>query len=106
MVAHLRPISGARHHFRIPEPATTVRSPACVHGISFAILFGSGHLGWHNAVDGYAAMIAVAGLWVVARWIARVGTRRFPLVQPPSDAWRDSTNFATRECKRGPTSLW
>jgi hypothetical protein len=48
----------------------------------FAILLGSVHLGWHYAVDGYAAMMAVPLLWVVAGWIAGAATRRDPIIQP------------------------
>jgi hypothetical protein len=36
-------------------------------------LVGSVHLGWHYAVDGYASIAAVAGLW----WIAGPLTERF-----------------------------
>lgn len=38
-----------------------------------ATLVGSVHLGWHYAVDGYASMVAVAGLW----WAAGPLTDRF-----------------------------
>lgn len=46
------------------------------------ILVGSVHLGWHYAVDGYAAVLIALGCWwvagAVARWAAnRADTQRF-----------------------------
>jgi uncharacterized membrane protein len=40
------------------------------------ILLGSVGLGWHYAIDGYAALIGVALLWRVAGWAARSWVRR------------------------------
>lgn len=38
---------------------------------AISILLGSVHLGWHYAIDGYAAIPAVALIWHIAGWIAR-----------------------------------
>jgi hypothetical protein len=35
------------------------------------VFVGSIHLGWHYAVDGYATLILVPGVWFLAGWIAR-----------------------------------
>lgn len=40
---------------------------------AFVILLGSVHLGWHYAIDGYASIIMVFGLW----WVAKKLTARF-----------------------------
>lgn len=47
-----------------------------------AILLGSVHLGWHYAVDGYASMIVVPALWVVAGRIVRSSPESEPALQP------------------------
>jgi len=47
-----------------------------------AILLGSIHLGWHYAVDGYASMIAVPFLWVLAGWIVRSTPKSEVALQP------------------------
>ena len=32
---------------------------------------GSVHLGWHYAIDGYLAAVAVVPIWLLGGWIAR-----------------------------------
>jgi hypothetical protein len=41
-----------------------------------AIFLGSIHLGWHYAVDGYAAAVLMALIWKLSGWIADAGQRR------------------------------
>ncbi|RWL88186.1 MAG: hypothetical protein EOR68_32665 [Mesorhizobium sp.] len=36
-----------------------------------AIQLGSVHLGWHYAVDGYASIVAIPAIWIVAGWFSR-----------------------------------
>lgn len=53
-----------------------------------AILFGSVHLGWHYAIDGYAAIIGAVLIWRLSGWM--VGGNRVKLRPEPMDdtGWR------------------
>lgn len=44
---------------------------AITGGYALMILFGSVHLGWHYAIDGYVAILATVLLWFVSGWMAR-----------------------------------
>jgi hypothetical protein len=46
-------------------------------GFCAVILFGSVHLGWHYAVDGYFSIIATVAIWkIVGRALSRKGRRK------------------------------
>jgi hypothetical protein len=40
-------------------------------GFAVLTLIGSVHLGWHYAVDGYAAAVAVIALWQLSGWVVQ-----------------------------------
>jgi hypothetical protein len=46
-------------------------------GFCAVILFGSVHLGWHYAVDGYFSIIATVAIWKIVGWaLSRKGRRK------------------------------
>lgn len=47
------------------------------------ILFGSVHLGWHYAVDGYASILATVAIWQVVGFVSRRFTKPPVPFEPP-----------------------
>jgi hypothetical protein len=47
-------------------------------GYVLVTLIGSVYLGWHYAIDGYVAVVAVLGLWWLAGWVTRPVVVREP----------------------------
>ena len=47
------------------------RLGAALTAFAFLVLVGSVHLGWHYAIDGYASILGVALLWILAGRLAR-----------------------------------